>query len=52
MHEVLLNPDAAIDVLAKSQPLINKERRLLYVTKTLIDTPESRDIGVGDTTSA
>jgi NitT/TauT family transport system substrate-binding protein len=51
MHEVLLNPDAAIDVLAKSQPLINKDiekRRLLYVTKTLIDTPESRDIGVGD----
>jgi NitT/TauT family transport system substrate-binding protein len=51
MREVLENPDAAIDMLAKSQPLINKDiekRRLLYVTKTLIDTPESRQIGVGD----
>lgn len=51
MQETLSNPDAAIELLAKSQPLINKDiekRRLLYVTKTLIDTPESREIGVGD----
>ncbi|MGB7257068.1 MAG: ABC transporter substrate-binding protein [Pseudolabrys sp.] len=51
MREVLENPDAAIDLLAKSQPLINKDiekRRLLYVAKTLIDTPESRKLGVGD----
>ena len=51
MQETLSSPDAAIDVLAKSQPLLNKDiekRRLLYVTKTLIDTPESREIGVGD----
>jgi NitT/TauT family transport system substrate-binding protein len=51
MREVLENPDAAMDMLAKSQPLINKDiekRRLLYVARTLIDTPESRRIGVGD----
>ena len=51
MREVLENPDAAIDMLAKIQPLLNKDiekRRLLYVTRTLIDTPESRQIGVGD----
>ena len=51
MQETLSSPDAAIDLLAKSQPLLNKDiekRRLLYVTKTLIDTPESREIGVGD----
>jgi NitT/TauT family transport system substrate-binding protein len=51
MREVLENPDAAIDMLAKIQPLINKDiekRRLLYVARTLIDTPESRAIGVGD----
>jgi NitT/TauT family transport system substrate-binding protein len=51
MQETLANPDAAIELLAKSQPLINKDiekRRLLYVTRTLIDTPESREIGVGD----
>jgi NitT/TauT family transport system substrate-binding protein len=51
MREVLEHPDAAIDMLARIQPLINKDiekRRLLYVTRTLIDTPESRRIGVGD----
>ena len=51
IQETLSNPDAAIELLAKSQPLINKDiekRRLLYVTRTLIDTPESREIGVGD----
>jgi NitT/TauT family transport system substrate-binding protein len=51
IQETLSNPDAAIELLANSQPLINKDiekRRLLYVTRTLIDTPESREIGVGD----
>src|SRR5438552_18153789 len=35
MREVLANPDAAIELLAKKEPLINKEiekQRLLYVT--------------------
>jgi NitT/TauT family transport system substrate-binding protein len=51
MREVLEHPDEAMALLAKSQPLLNKDiekRRLLYVTRTLIDTPESRQIGVGD----
>lgn len=51
MREVLQDPDAAMEMLAKSQPLLNKDiekRRLLYVTRTLIDTPESRELGVGD----
>lgn len=51
MKEVLANPDAAIDLLAAKEPLINKDiekRRLLYVTKTLIATPEATELGVGD----
>jgi NitT/TauT family transport system substrate-binding protein len=51
MREVVANPDAAIDLVAATEPLVNKsieKRRLLYVLKTLIDTPEAREIGVGD----
>jgi NitT/TauT family transport system substrate-binding protein len=51
LKETVANPDAAIDLLATEEPLINKDierRRLLYVYKTLIDTPEARDLGVGD----
>jgi NitT/TauT family transport system substrate-binding protein len=51
MHEVAANPDAAIELLAAKEPLIDKDiekRRLIYVIKTLIDTPESREIGIGD----
>jgi NitT/TauT family transport system substrate-binding protein len=51
MKEVLGNPDAAIDLLAAKEPLINKDiekRRLLYVTKTLIATSEAAELGVGD----
>jgi NitT/TauT family transport system substrate-binding protein len=51
MKEVLGNPDAAIDLLAATEPLINKDiekRRLLYVTKTLIATSEAAELGVGD----
>jgi len=49
--EVMANPDAAIALLAKQEPLIKSDiekRRLLYVYKTLIDTPEAREIGIGD----
>ena len=55
MHEVIANPDAAIDLLAKKEPLINKaieKQRLIYVTKTLIATPEAAELGVGDTKDA
>lgn len=55
IKETVANPDAAIDVLASQEPLINKDiekRRLLYVYKTLIDTPEARDLGLGDVSDA
>ena len=51
IKEVMANPDAAIDVLAKTESLIKKDiekRRLIYVYKTLIDTAEARELGIGD----
>jgi NitT/TauT family transport system substrate-binding protein len=51
LKETVANPDAAIDLLAAEEPLIKKDiekRRLLYVYKTLIDTPETRELGLGD----
>jgi NitT/TauT family transport system substrate-binding protein len=55
IKEVMADPDAAIEVLAKREPLINKDiekRRLIYVYKTLMDTPEAREIGMGDVSEA
>jgi NitT/TauT family transport system substrate-binding protein len=51
MKDCLANPDAAIELLAKQEPLLNKDiekRRLIYVAKTLIATPEAAELGVGD----
>ncbi len=51
LKETVANPDAAIELLAAEEPLIKSDierRRLLYVYKTLIDTPEARDLGLGD----
>ena len=51
VKETIENPDAAIDVLALEEPLIRKDiekRRLLYVYNNLIDTPETRERGLGD----
>ena len=51
LKETVENPEAAIDLLATEEPLIKSDierRRLLYVYKTLIDTPEARELGVGD----
>ncbi len=51
MKETIQQPDAAIDLLATVEPLINKsieKRRLIYVYNSLIDTPEARTIGIGD----
>jgi NitT/TauT family transport system substrate-binding protein len=51
LKETVANPDAAIALLAQEEPLIKtdiEKRRLLYVYKTLIETPESRDLGLGD----
>jgi NitT/TauT family transport system substrate-binding protein len=51
LKETIENPDAAIDVLALEEPLIRRDiekRRLLYVYNNLIDTPEARELGLGD----
>jgi NitT/TauT family transport system substrate-binding protein len=51
LKETVENPDAAIELLATEEPLIKTDierRRLLYVYKTLIDTPEARELGLGD----
>jgi NitT/TauT family transport system substrate-binding protein len=55
IKEVIADPDAAINLLAANEPLINKsieKRRLLYVYRTLIDTPEARELGIGDVSDA
>jgi NitT/TauT family transport system substrate-binding protein len=55
LKETVENPDAAIDLLAAQEPLIKKDiekRRLLYVYRTLIDTPEARELGIGDVSDA
>jgi NitT/TauT family transport system substrate-binding protein len=47
MRDVVANPDAAVELIAAKEPLIDKsieKRRLLYVLKTLIDTPEARAV--------
>lgn len=51
VRDAVADPDAAIEALAKREPLINKElekRRLLYALKTVVLTPEAAEIGVGD----
>jgi NitT/TauT family transport system substrate-binding protein len=55
IKEVMENPDAAIEILANKEPLLKKDiekRRLLYVYRTLMDTPEARKIGMGDVDNA
>jgi len=40
----MANPDAAIDISPAKEPLLKKDiekRRLIYVYKTLMDTPEA-----------
>ena len=51
IKDCLANPDAAIELLVKQEPLLNKDiekRRLVYVAKTLIATPEASELGIGD----
>src|SRR5260370_12147053 len=55
IRETLADPDAAIALLATNEPLIKKDiekRRLLYVYQSLMDTPEAREIGLGDVSDA
>lgn len=49
--ETLANPDPAIDLIHKVEPLTNKElekQRMLYTAKSLMVTPETKAIGLGD----
>jgi len=51
VHDALANPDAAIDAMLKREPLLDRateRERLVLTTRWLIDTPESRQIGIGD----
>ena len=51
MREVLASPDAAIELLAKQEPLLNaaiEKQRLIYAARTLIATPEAAELGIGD----
>ena len=51
IRETISDPQAAIDLLATEEPLLKKDielRRLTYVWASLIDTPEARQLGLGD----
>lgn len=51
LRDAVADPDAAIEALAKREPLVNKEmekRRLIYALRTVVLTPEAAEAGVGD----
>lgn len=51
LRDAIADPVAAIEALAKREPLINKaleKRRMLYAMSTVMFTPEVAEIGVGD----
>jgi len=51
VHDALANPDAAVDAMLKREPLLDRateKERLILTTRWLIDTPETREIGIGD----
>jgi len=53
--DTIADPDAAIELLAAKEPLINKDiekRRLLYAVKNLVATPEAAELGIGDVRDA
>jgi len=55
VKETMASPDAAIELLAVKEPLINKDiekRRLLYVVKNLVATTEAAELGIGDVKDA
>jgi NitT/TauT family transport system substrate-binding protein len=55
LKESVADPDAAIALLAKTEPLISKDiekRRLTYVYDTLMATPEAAKLGIGDVDDA
>lgn len=51
LRDTIADPDAAIETLAKREPLINKameKERLMYTLRNVVLTPEAQQIGVGD----
>jgi NitT/TauT family transport system substrate-binding protein len=51
LRDTLADPDAAIEALARREPLLNKaleKQRLMYALKTVVFTPEVAAAGVGD----
>jgi len=51
LRDTVADPDAAIEALAKQEPLVNKaieKRRLLYALQNVVLTPEAARRGVGD----
>jgi NitT/TauT family transport system substrate-binding protein len=51
LRECIAQPDPCIDNLAKNEPLINKDiekRRMTYVLKSSVLTPEAAELGLGD----
>lgn len=55
VKECVAQTDACIDNLAKNEPLIDKDiekRRLQYTVKSLMVTPETDNIGLGDVDDA
>ncbi len=55
MKECIAQPDPCIDNLAKNEPLMNKDiekRRMIYVLKSNVLTPEAAELGLGDVNDA
>ncbi|HMK81014.1 MAG TPA: ABC transporter substrate-binding protein [Xanthobacteraceae bacterium] len=55
LKDCAADPDAAVALLVRQEPLLNKEiekRRLVYTVKNLIATPEAAELGVGDVNDA
>ncbi len=55
LKECAAQPDPCIDNLAKNEPLVNKDiekRRMIYVLKSNVLTPEAAEIGLGDVNDA
>lgn len=51
VNDCIAQPDACIDNLGRNEPLLNKDiekRRMLYVLKSNVLTPEAVQIGLGD----
>jgi NitT/TauT family transport system substrate-binding protein len=55
MKECIAQPEPCIDNLVKNEPLVNKDiekRRMAYVLKSIVLTPEAAELGLGDVNDA